>query len=126
MRSVTSNFQARRLCVLCHFLSLRPDTACSLQFELLVLPATGLQTTWNSAPLWILLLSVLAGLLLLLLLCLLLWKVSYWLVLRPQRVRCHYLCESLFSFLFFSLSFSVVSLSVPVSGERWSFIGEGW
>ncbi|XP_075871540.1 integrin alpha-3-like isoform X2 [Nelusetta ayraudi] len=49
----------------------------STQFELLILPAAGLQAAWNSAPLWILLLSVLAGLLLLVLLSLLLWKCGF-------------------------------------------------
>lgn len=51
------------------------DGVCPPQFELLIYPEAGLQAE-QSAPLWIVVLSVLAGLLLLALICLLLWKVS--------------------------------------------------
>lgn len=60
-----------------------PDVACSLQFELLAFPEANLKAAW-SVPLWILMLSILAGLLLLALVCLLLWKVRWRLVLRSQ------------------------------------------
>lgn len=51
------------------------DGVCPSQFELLIHPEAGLQVDQN-APLWIVVLSVLAGLLLLALVCLLLWKVT--------------------------------------------------
>lgn len=48
---------------------------CSLQFEVLIYPDLGQQVD-SSAPLWIIVVSVLAGVLLLALICLLLWKVN--------------------------------------------------
>lgn len=77
----TINMESHSTKVPVHLLLVPPGghgvhhSVCSVQIEVHIYPDVG-QQLYSSAPLWIIVVSVLAGVVLLILICLLLWKVK--------------------------------------------------
>lgn len=91
------------------------DTVCSRQFQVFFYPEPGKQMG-SSTPLWIIMVSVLAGVVLLALLCLWLWKVGPVVLFPSHHIYClwfHWLM-----LLCHTLLFSVGSSGETEPGRR--------